>query len=112
MPVVTMTTFQVHHSHQKRLLKDRLGDGANSQGLAGPGSGHDPEPLARSSPLAQLGAMLPLQQRVHLNAERHLDRLASRSGRRDDDDTAFGMGSVAVSVGIGWKVMVAGRVHA
>ena len=56
--------------------------------------------------------MLPLEQRVEVQTERELDRLARGASGGDDDDAAVGMGCPAVGVGIRREVVVARRVHA
>ena len=77
--------------------------------VAGPR--HDAEAAAARGPGPQLGAVLALEQGVEVQAQRQLDRLAGGAGGRDDDDPAAGMRGVAVGVGIGRKVMIAGGMH-
>ena len=79
--------------------------------LAGPGARHDAEASPVRGQVADLLPMLPLEQRVEVETERQLDGLAGGAGRGDDDDPPLGMRRVAVSVGIGRKVMVAGGAH-
>jgi hypothetical protein len=55
--------------------------------------------------------VLALEQGVEVEAQRELDGLACRAGRRDDDDPPLRMRGVAVGVGIGRKVVVAGRMN-
>jgi hypothetical protein len=55
--------------------------------------------------------MLALEQRLEVQAERQLDRLARRARRGDDDDATRGMGRMSVGVGIGGKMVVARRVQ-
>jgi hypothetical protein len=101
----------IDHPDLERLPQDLLGYGANPESLAGPGPCDDTERLALPGPLTQLGAVLPLQEGVHLDAERQLDRLAGGAGRSDDDNAALGMGRMAVSIGVRREMMVAGGVH-
>ena len=70
-----------------------------------------PNPLPERGQVADLGAVLPLEQRVEMQAERELDRLAGGAGGGDDDDPALGMRGVAVGLGIGREMVVAGGVH-
>ena len=67
-----------------------------------------PKPLPDAASVADLLAVLPLEQRVQMQAQRELDGLAGGARGGDDDDAPGGMGRVAVGVGIGRKVMVAG----
>ena len=70
-----------------------------------------PNPTPRARPLAQFGAVLPLEQRVHVGAEREFDRLAGGPGRRDDDDPPPRVRGRAVGGGIGGQVVVARGMH-
>ena len=70
-----------------------------------------PNPLPDAASVADLRAVLALEQRVEVQPERQLDRLARGARRGDDDDPSLGMGRVAVGVGIGRKMMVAGGMH-
>ena len=70
-----------------------------------------PNPFPDSRQLTHVGAVLALEERVEVQSESQLDRLTGRPSRRDHDDSARGMGCVAVSVGIGGKMMVAGGMH-
>ena len=124
MPVVTMTTFQLGVSGvasrsrfttptDERLPQDRLGDRPDARGSCRcPCRRRCRSPSPTRPAAADLRPVLPLEQRVEMQAERQLDRLARGARGGDDDDSALGMGSVAVGVGIGGKVVVAGGVHA
>src|SRR6476469_2306681 len=46
-----------------------------------------------------------------MEPERQFDRFARGARRGNDDDPPLGMGRVAVGVGIGREMVVAGRVH-
>ncbi len=123
MPVVTMTTFQlgrlggglalaVDHPDPQRCLQDGLGDGADAQGLAGPGARHDAEALARGGEGPQLGAMFLFQSGLDAGeAQRELDGLAGGAGGGDDDHPATGVIRPAVGLGVGRQEVVAGRMH-
>ena len=101
----------VDHADVERLLQNRFRDRTDRQGLPGPRARHDPEATSRSRQLPDLLAVLPLEQRIQVQAHRELDRLAGRTRRRNDDDAPRGMGRVAIGVGIGRKMVVAGRMH-
>src|ERR1041385_21999 len=95
----------------ERLPEDRQRDGADPEGLPRAGPGHDAERLSGAGPFPQGGAVLPLEERVHLGAERKLDGLARGAGRRDHDDPAPRRGGAAVGGWIRGEMMVAGGVH-
>ena len=101
----------VHHADVERLPQDRLGDRPDRERLSRAGARHDPEPLPRGGQGPDLGAVLALQQGVQMQPDGKLDRLAGRARRCDDDDAPRRMRSVAVGVGIGREMVVAGRVH-
>ena len=71
-----------------------------------------PKPLPARGERADLVAVLALEDGLEVEAERELDRLAGGARRRDDDDAALGVGRVAVGVGIGREMVVAGGMHA
>ena len=104
--------FPIHHSDRQRSPENRLGDGPYAQGLSGPGSCHDPESLSGCRQLTHIGTMLALEDRIEMQSKSELDGFTGRPGGRDHDDAACGMGCVAVSVGIGGKMMVARGMHA
>ncbi len=98
MPVVTMMTF-----HDRRLgrgftlaiddadlqaggSKDLLGNRADRERLPRAGTRDDAESLAGPRQLANARAVMLLEERLDVEAERQLDRLARRARRRDDDD--------------------------
>src|SRR4030095_3953137 len=123
MPVVTITTFQVGvsgvASRSRFTTPTRSGSArigaAVRRGpsvLPGPVPRHDPESPARGGQVADLLAVLPLEQGVEVQTQRELDGLAGSAGRGDDDDAPLGMSCVAVGVWVGRKMMVAGRAHA
>ena len=101
----------VDHAEGERLAQDGLGDRPDAERLAGAGAGHDAEGLPLPGPFAQLLPVLPLEQRVHVEPERQLDRLAGGARRGDDDDAAAGMGGSPVRFGIDREVVVAGGMH-
>jgi len=64
-----------------------------------------------SSDVIRSLAVLPLQQGVQLKSEGELYGFTGRPGRGDDDDAAFRVGSVAICVGVGREMVVAGGAH-
>ena len=122
IPVVTMTTFQpgrlrrrlalaVHDSDLERRLENGLRDGTDAQRLAGAGAGDDAEALARDAPSRGTPPRAPARARSRDGAERELDRLARGAGGRDDDDAAAGVRRVAIRVGVGGEMVIAGGAH-
>ena len=101
----------VHHPDPEWLLQDRLGDGADAEGLADAGPGNDAESAATGGPGPQLGAMLALEEGVEVQAQRQLDRFTRGARGRDHDDPSARMRGVSEGIGIRRKVMIAGGMH-
>jgi len=101
----------IDHAGVKRLPQNGLGNRTDSQCLAGPRPGHNPEGKALPSPFAQFLTVLALEKGVYLQLQRQLNRLARRPGGSDDDDAPLGVGSEAIGVGIGREMMVARWMH-
>src|SRR4051812_41160774 len=61
--------FAIHYPGVERLTQNGFGNGTDSERLSGPRADHDPKAESPSGPLTQLRPVLPLQQRVHLEAQ-------------------------------------------
>ena len=70
--------------------EDLLGDQPDRERLAGAGSGDDAEALPLAGELANLLAVVPLEEGVDVKADRELDRFACRARGGDDDDASGG----------------------
>ncbi len=103
--------FPIHHPDEERLLQDRLGDGADAEGLADAGAGDDAEPFAARGEVEEVGAVLALQEGVELELKGEFDRLARRAGGGDDDHAPPDMAGGAKGVEIEGKLVVAGGEH-
>src|ERR671912_1148832 len=68
--------------------EDRFGDRTNGERLPGAGARDDAEALPAARELADLVAMLTLEDGLDVKSERQLDRFARRARGRDDDDAA------------------------
>ena len=122
IPVVTMTTFQLGVSgvaSRSRFTTPTLSGSPRIDSAMGrmprvfpvPVPATMPKPLAEAARVADLLPVLPLQQGLEVEAERKLDGLARGARGRDDDDAAAGMRRVAVGVGVGGEVVIAGGAH-
>ncbi|MBK8003516.1 MAG: hypothetical protein IPK12_06100 [Gemmatimonadetes bacterium] len=103
----------VHHPHPERRPQDGLGDGADTEGLAGAGAGHDAEAPAGARQVPELRPVRPLQDGLHRGEpERQLDGLARGPRRGDDHHPAVRVLRAAVRLEIGREQVIAGRLHA
>src|SRR6516162_8602957 len=87
--------------------EDRLGDRADRERLPRARAGDDAESRARAREIANLRAVLALEERLEPQVHRQLDRLARRAGRRDDDDASRRRFSGEERFVIWWEVVVA-----
>jgi len=104
-------SLTIDDSHFERRLQNRLGHAPNRQRLPGPGAGHNPEPLTRAGEAANVVAMLPLEQRLQLQAQRQLDCFAGGARRCNDDHSPSRRLSSEECLGIRGEGMVAGYAH-
>src|SRR5258706_13362622 len=73
---------------------------------------HDAEALPRRRQLADVVAVLALQQRVEMQRQRQLDGLARGAGGGDHDDPpSWGLGGEE-GLGVGGEKVIAGGLHA
>src|SRR6185503_8147346 len=64
----------------------RLSHRADGERLSGAGAGDDAESFAGARELANLCAVFALEERLQVQTDRDLDRLARRTRGRNDDD--------------------------